>query len=416
METSLNLPPENSNNLWYSFNDSPSAVVFVHGIVSDSRNCWLSIEDGVTTYWPDLLRKDNRLQNPSVFLGGYYTAIDAQQYDVADCAKELFSGLSIPDARLRSAVLDKKRLIFVCHSTGGIVVRSMLMSYAEHFKDKEVGLLLYASPSLGSKLANALGGLGSFYGNALGLSLRWSNDVLKDLDDRFKEFLDQKIIARLHGGEACENHFIVHRRLLPNKLIVVDRASAGRYFSIRMLPNTDHYSIVKPTASHQPQHNMLVQFWIRHYGPPFDPALQDLLEVSRNDMRTRDLPYFTPALLRALLYQGSFASSVLNSISNGLARELEDRFSNYLEIVLPASYPGPYKSFDWFDRDDVKHAQLLALQEGLALINERLFFKAILLSQSQTITQLKTHMGKEFDDLLREVDRRRYSAPPTPYP
>ena len=105
MASSPALPSKQTNNLWYHLNDSSSVIVFVHGILSDSLGCWLSKEGGRTTYWPQLVTEDARLQHPAVFLGGFYTAIDAGKFDISDCAKELLNGLTVPDSQLRRTPL-----------------------------------------------------------------------------------------------------------------------------------------------------------------------------------------------------------------------------------------------------------------------------------------------------------------------
>jgi hypothetical protein len=407
------LPPKDTNNLWYLRNDSSTAVVFVHGILSDSRSCWLSKATRSETYWPQLIADDERLQNPSIFLGGFYTAVDAGKFDIADCAKELFGGLTTLDRQRRSPPIEKRRLIFICHSTGGIIARYMLLNNADRFRDKGIGLVLIASPSFGSRLADQLGGLADFYDNQLGRHLRWGNDLLKDLDDRFKEFIDRKTIRNLVGIEAYENHFIIHRKWLPGKLFVVERESAGRYFPSRMLPNTDHFSIVKPTSLDHPSHKLLVEFWSHHYGRPFDVGLQAILDASKKDMRARNLPYFTPALLLALLYPNGFASPVVNSVKPGLAEDLRNRFRHYLDVELPKTGAGAFVDFDWFDREDVRDAQELAQQENSSTITERILFKAILSGHSATVMQLKEKLGHDFEGITRETERRRYSAVPT---
>ena len=38
---SLAIPVDRKYNFWYGRGDRTSAVVFVHGIFSDSRDCWL---------------------------------------------------------------------------------------------------------------------------------------------------------------------------------------------------------------------------------------------------------------------------------------------------------------------------------------------------------------------------------------
>src|SRR6185369_16561147 len=88
------IPPAGQNNIWYQYTSSSAALVFVHGILSDSRSCWLHVDrhDGrKNVYWPELVRTDRRFGDPSIFLGGYYTAVDAGPYEVKDCAAELFS-------------------------------------------------------------------------------------------------------------------------------------------------------------------------------------------------------------------------------------------------------------------------------------------------------------------------------------
>ncbi len=105
--------------------------------------------------------------------------------------------------------------------------------------------------------------------------------------------------------------------------------------------------LVKPSMNRDhPAHKLLVEFWPRHYGPPLVRDLQDLLHASREDVRGRNLPYFTPALLLALLHENGFASSVFNSVRRDSAKELRARFRRYLAEELPANAPGLFQEFD----------------------------------------------------------------------
>ena len=270
-------PAPGKNNIWYEFNQSDTVLVFVHGIFSDSRGCWYSQstrtdEEGV--YWPELILSDKRIGPLSIFLGGYYTAIDAEQYDVGDSAEELFSALKREDPSLTPPPLTKGRIIFICHSTGGIVVRYLLDHHYEAFKEKTVGLALIASPSYGSVLANRLSALALFYNQQLGLQLRWGNTNLQLLDERFRTFVEEKRIPRLFGVEAFENHFIVHRKFFPDRLKVVDEQSAGRGYFGRpiLLRNTNHFTTVKPDNLRHPGHELLVDFWTKHFVGNIQPA------------------------------------------------------------------------------------------------------------------------------------------------
>jgi hypothetical protein len=224
-----NVPPSEVNNVWYEYRESETAIVFVHGVLSDSRGCWLHpAKKGVANdaYWPELVCRDERLEKPSIFLGGYYTGIASGPYDIDNCERELYQALRTPSEPGLRTPMDWKNLIFVCHSTGGIVVRYLLERRQTEFRDKRVGLVLIASPSFGARLADKLDWLVKFYKNELGKQLEWGNWSLRDLDGRFKDLVNDRKIPHLRGIEACENRFIIHRKWLPNLTYVVDEESA----------------------------------------------------------------------------------------------------------------------------------------------------------------------------------------------
>jgi len=257
-----------------------------------------------------------------------------------------------------------------------------------------------------------------FYNNQLGLHLKWGNDLLKDLDDRFKELVDGKRILQLDGIEGCENHFVIHSRWLPNvRTVVVDRESAGRYFGrTHILRNTDHFSSVKPTNFDHPAHQLLVDFYTTKFGAAFQPRLAARLEASRNDMRSRNLPYHTPALLYALMYPGSLAESCLEGIRAGRSNTIRTQLRVWLDETLPNQKSDGFSDFEWVDRADVRNARDLAVRERSPLIGERHLILAILGSGSTTVRQLRQAIGQDFDALLRclqnaEADLRKTRGP-----
>jgi tetratricopeptide (TPR) repeat protein len=256
----LTLPSPGDNNLWFEERGTDAALVFVHGIFSDSRNCWLR-ESKLPVFWPDLVARDRRFDSYSLFLGGYYTALDAGPFKVQHCADQLYRALARPESPGVRSVLERKTLVFVCHSTGGIIVRYMLESRSTDFKDKIVGLVLIASPSFGSGWATKLSLLSEFYNAQLARQLEWGNNSLDDLDERFHRLIKERRIPHLLGIEAYENHFIFHRKFVPDRLVVVDKNSAGRYFApAHLLAQTDHFTCVKPDSERHPAHELLVDF------------------------------------------------------------------------------------------------------------------------------------------------------------
>jgi pimeloyl-ACP methyl ester carboxylesterase len=262
------LPP-GENNQWFCDRNKKRAIVFVHGILSDSRDCWYreptDISRGV--YWPDLIRDDRRFANYSIYLGGYRTGLDSGGYKVEDCAQELVDALRRPDAKTENLVLKDKSgkghntVVFVCHSMGGIVVRYMLTARPKLFEDTCVALALIASPSLGSAWANRLDLLIKYFKNKQGATLRLKDSILTDLDSRFRILMEDKGIPYLKGREACEESFILKPKWGPGFAPIVPEQSTGGYFGlVRTLRGTDHFTCVKPSDTSHPSHEFLVDF------------------------------------------------------------------------------------------------------------------------------------------------------------
>ena len=263
-------PAPGHNNIWYEDKQTDQVIVFVHGVLSDSSGCWYKqpIENRPGVYWPDLLSKDARFADHSIYLGGYHTSKKSTQYEVSDCAQELYDALKRHgEGDSKRSVIDRKTIIFVCHSMGGIVVRYMITARPWEFEQKRIGLVLIASPSSGSRWANRLDLLLQYFKHEQGVELKWGNWHLEDLDGRFRIVVNANRIPQLFGAEACEHRFILDAKWLPSLDPVVSRDSAGAYFDrVRMLPDTDHFSCVKPNAKDHPAHEFLVDFQDKFCG------------------------------------------------------------------------------------------------------------------------------------------------------
>lgn len=258
------------NNTWYLYPPGAQTVfVFVHGILSNGKTCWLNESDPLQpAFWPDLIADDERFDHPAIFLGGFYTALDSGLYDLRDASRELMDALRREDEHGRPPVTSFRNIVFICHSTGGMVVRYLLTRDTEEFADKNIGLVLIASPSFGSYLANVVKFLMVLYHQKLGRQLEWGNESLEDLDDRFKSLVGDRAIPHLVGVEAFENHFIIHRTFLPDSTVVVEKESAARYFAEpRRLRATDHFTAVKPSSRRHPAYELLLDFYVRKFKP-----------------------------------------------------------------------------------------------------------------------------------------------------
>jgi len=205
-------------------------------------------------------------------MGGYHTATLASEYGVAECAEELFAALRRPSGGKLASPLDHPAIVFVCHSMGGIVVRSMLERHGADFHSKTVGLCLMASPSMGSRYASLLSPIAKLFGSKAGRQLEFSSDFLADLDDRFMVFLNSRPAGATVGAEAIEHksQIPIVGRFFSN---TVEKYSAARYFSMRRrLPETTHSTIVKPLSIEGEGHAFLFDFLSHNFKAIASPA------------------------------------------------------------------------------------------------------------------------------------------------
>ena len=251
-------PEPKKNNLWFKAGSSDQAIVFVHGVLSDSRDCWYAEPSGSRpgVYWPSLVEQDPRFSEYSIFLGGYNTEAGSGPWRVENCAEELFLALRRPGRN--GAVLSQRTLVFVCHGVGGIVVQYMLSVRPWEFREKKLGLGLIATPLFGTVMENRLDLLLRYFKNEQGIKLQWGNWSLKDVDYRFQVLLKDRAIPGLTGQEAYESRFVSNAEWLSEAESMVPEGLAGRYFGpARILHQTTHFTCVQPQERDHPAYGFL---------------------------------------------------------------------------------------------------------------------------------------------------------------
>ncbi|MBY3531217.1 alpha/beta fold hydrolase [Rhizobium laguerreae] len=260
---------------WLSQPQNGTVVIFVHGVMSDAE-AWRNANG---TYWPSLLTQDPRTRGVGVYIFEYETGLFSGTYRINDAVDALTNHLRL------DKVLTAQRLIFVCHSMGGIVARRYLLREELDLLEAkiEIGLFLAASPSLGSEYATLLSPLSSvLFRHAQIDILRSSamNAWLLDLDHDFKTLLNAKRL-KIIGKELFEDKFIAKKFFLMRT--VVDPISAARYFpEPYRVPLSTHFTIATPEDRNAIQHRLLVEFLGK-----LDPYVQADIEAVGKDGRIK---------------------------------------------------------------------------------------------------------------------------------
>jgi hypothetical protein len=266
---------ESWNNVWYRRTTSRTVVVFVHGVLSDNLQCWTNRR--TASYWPRLVGDDPQFEDPAIFLAGYPSSVSSGRFDVLDAADQVFQSLRTADQP--PSPLEKARMLFVCHSQGGIVVRRMLCNYHERFADKHVGLLLCGSPSWGSFYASTVAPLLRAINHAQGYQLRHGAPELVALDRDFQQLIDLRRIPSLKGRCLVETR----GPLWPLVWRLVHDETASRYFVWQRIPGVSHSALVKPASMTEPSH-VALRFFALEGGFLTRRPLHDAAVVLRQAM------------------------------------------------------------------------------------------------------------------------------------
>lgn len=229
-------------------------VVFIHGINS-SDECWRTKEGA---YWPELLEAEGELGEIGIYLFSYRTGINTGSYSLSDIVDSFREYLFKLDD-----VLNGTRVIFICHSMGGIITRRFLVKEQIaliHKGISDIGLFLVASPSLGSNYANMLGLVSGVLGHTQANALKFSqsNVWLNDLD---KDFINLKESQKLQiiGKELIEDLPLYGKGFLRRQ--IVQPFQGAKYFGQSFkVPGSDHITIASPESKDAVQHRLLVEF------------------------------------------------------------------------------------------------------------------------------------------------------------
>jgi tetratricopeptide (TPR) repeat protein/pimeloyl-ACP methyl ester carboxylesterase len=213
-----------------------AAIIFVHGVTGNSRSTWTSDHTG--HFWPDMLTQDPSFDTANVFVYGYDSPRLGQSLTIGELGADLRLILS------SNGIFTHKRIAFIMHSMGGLVVRSFLTEYAREEYVNHVKLLYFlATPTEGAQVA-AVFSLASRNPQFRQMA---SADRANKLGEEIRRWLAQNFDIASYAAYETEKTFAT---------VVVPMANALALSNRRSYPisKANHVTISKPDDDKAPQY------------------------------------------------------------------------------------------------------------------------------------------------------------------
>ena len=239
------------------------AVVFVHGLNGDDTGTWTS----ENCFWPTLVAED--LPSWAVWTLSYDGALSGWSGNAMPLPEQ---GNTILDLLKNEPRLSDRSLFFVCHSMGGLVIKTAVAHAANHRRleyesllRRVAGIVFVATPHSGAALAI----LADVVKPVLRTNPQVANLALHDphlrtLSEQFQEAQGRFGFAVRTYAETAG--VLVGRRFLGinwgYRQVIVDPSSSVPHVArgiVVSLPE-DHFSICKPKSRASQIHSSLIGF------------------------------------------------------------------------------------------------------------------------------------------------------------
>ena len=233
--------------------DRVADIVFVHGLGGASHATWRHGKPGDADhfFWPEEFGKD--LPEYGIWSVGYpagFTEWGKPGMIIAKRAGNL-------SQKLANRELGPRPIIFICHSMGGLVVKSLIVdsqvlpdSDRKSIANAVGGIVFCATPHRGSAFADAAGVLGEFFGG----SQRHVDEMQANAEPL--DFLHDKFVEWQHFRQIPVDTYAESQGLLRQKWLgaavrlplVVPRSSANPNIARYDVNDVDddHLTLVKP--------------------------------------------------------------------------------------------------------------------------------------------------------------------------
>jgi len=210
-----------------------SVIVFVHGFLGDSDSTW---RYSPSVYWPELLVQDAVFQNFDIYVAEYPARLFGSSMTLDDIVNNLNNRLIGDD------VFSKhRRVIFVCHSLGGIIVQRLLLIHRKYAKQVPF-IYFFATPQTGAQVARLA-------------NLFSDNPILRTLSPGDQNQQLQSLEDDWNAAKFAIHRYCAYEKKEYKGIIVVDRLSATRNCTDPVAINENHVTIVKPSG---PNHDSYI--------------------------------------------------------------------------------------------------------------------------------------------------------------
>jgi len=124
--------------------NADTVIVFVHGIFGGSVGTWTNSE--THAYWPTLLLDDAAFKGADVYVYSYSTPYFGPSYTIDELIENMRLVLENDEV-----FQSHKRVVFLCHSMGGLLVRGYLKRYQGQATQVPL-IYFYSTPTAGSQI------------------------------------------------------------------------------------------------------------------------------------------------------------------------------------------------------------------------------------------------------------------------
>jgi tetratricopeptide (TPR) repeat protein len=287
-------------------------VIFVHGLRGDGRETWMSDANEAGTHWPQWVRDAGF----PVWLVHY----DAEISKWASSSMSLQNqGETILDLLACRPELKNKRLVFVGHSLGGLVIKSALTtgvacgdSRFEELVGRTAGVVFIATPHQGAQLANLISVFRSTLRvNQVVLDMARYAPHLNHLNATFRALHHKgglKVRSFAETKPVTLRSSFLGGLAVAGKTVVMVADSDPHVVGAIVIPlQEDHFSIAKPEDKESHIHLALLDFLSEipaspppGMAPPRNSGSQTQLSLSapaHHKVFTAGLPYTNDRLI-----------------------------------------------------------------------------------------------------------------------